>query len=250
MPGGRYPWAVRAGGPLLGGGLVAKEPDELPNLEFWYDAQDPNTFVLDAGQTVTTWQDKSGNGRDLGQATLANKPVRGLDSGFNSVLFDGIDDVVFNQPLAVTISTTAGTSFIVERVVGNSGEIFRLRTSGFQEVAQSLCRTGQVNVSSTASVGDNALTSFSRDTTVFHFYDRVISNDVDAVIEDDLGNTNTDADVGTIVSPINQIYLGGANTTPLLPSNVHVFEWFGYSDRKTRAELDQLRLYLQTKYGL
>jgi hypothetical protein len=59
-------------------------PDDISGLAFWVDAQDVNgTGVQPAnGATVTTWVDKSGNGRNL---TIADGTVTFQATGFDAV---------------------------------------------------------------------------------------------------------------------------------------------------------------------
>ena len=59
------------------------QPDEIPNLEAWYDGSDNSTFTL-AGSLVTQWNDKSGNGWHLSNSITAEKPTRAE----NSVYFE------------------------------------------------------------------------------------------------------------------------------------------------------------------
>lgn len=60
---------------------AAFRPDKLPGLAAWYSADvgvltsvGPDVAATE-GQTVRRWLDRSGNGRHLDQATLANQPT-------------------------------------------------------------------------------------------------------------------------------------------------------------------------------
>ena len=58
-------------------------PSELgASLALWLDAEDTSTITLN-GSNVSQWDDKSGNGRHVSQATAANQPAY-LATGFNS----------------------------------------------------------------------------------------------------------------------------------------------------------------------
>ena len=48
-------------------------PTSITGCGLWLDAADPATFIL-SGSSVTQWNDKSGNNRNLTQSTLANAP--------------------------------------------------------------------------------------------------------------------------------------------------------------------------------
>lgn len=57
------------------------------NTVAWFDARDLATITKDGGNLVAQWNDKSGNGNNLLQATAMNKPVWVSDYG--GILFDG-----------------------------------------------------------------------------------------------------------------------------------------------------------------
>jgi hypothetical protein len=70
-------------------------PTEISTL-MWLDADDAGTFTFGTGVNVAQWNDKSGNGNHVVQATSGNQPDR--DSSTNTigglpvVSFDGTDD--------------------------------------------------------------------------------------------------------------------------------------------------------------
>jgi hypothetical protein len=84
---------------------VAKEaawtPAELPALALWLDGADLDgdgaaEALAEGGQAggvVSAWADKSGSGRSVAQAALANRPTLRLDGvgGVPAVFFDGND---------------------------------------------------------------------------------------------------------------------------------------------------------------
>ncbi len=84
------------------------------NVSLWLDAGDAATLVLN-GSTISTWQDKSGNGRHATQGTAGNQPTdtaNGLN-GKHVVRFDGTTDF-----LNVNLDFLAGVShaaFIVTK---------------------------------------------------------------------------------------------------------------------------------------
>jgi hypothetical protein len=56
----------------------------------WLDAADTST-ITESGGLVSQWDDKSGNGRNVVQATGANQPTTGTNTqnGLNVITFDG-----------------------------------------------------------------------------------------------------------------------------------------------------------------
>ena len=87
-------------------------PAELTGLALWLDADDASSITLN-GSTVSQWDDKSGNDRNVSQATAANQPTY-LATGFNSlptIDFDGSGDFLKNASYEPTSASL--TCFIV-----------------------------------------------------------------------------------------------------------------------------------------
>ena len=81
---------------LESGAAPAFSPTDIADLALWIDASDASTITLDGSNNVEQWDDKSGNGRNLVQATVSLRPGY-LASGINglpAVVGDGIDDVM------------------------------------------------------------------------------------------------------------------------------------------------------------
>ena len=80
---------------LVGGSEseVSFEPESVPGLLMWLDAQDPSTVILE-GESVAFWLDKSGQGSSAVQVNRANRPVYGpfLPQQLPLIHFDGQDD--------------------------------------------------------------------------------------------------------------------------------------------------------------
>lgn len=108
----------------------------------WYDASDNATvFATDTGSTLAVTggtvgrlADKSGNNRDITQATAGRRPVytaAGLN-GRNVITFDGTDDILF--------STSVGASgFVSISILG----VFRLvSTSATEDIPMGTGLTG------------------------------------------------------------------------------------------------------------
>lgn len=77
-------------------------PKLLPNLISWHDSDDDSTLTL-SGSNVTDWNDKSGTGNHLTQATANRQPVRVVASQNNR---DALD---FNW----TVSGAANRKFMM-----------------------------------------------------------------------------------------------------------------------------------------
>jgi hypothetical protein len=69
-------------------------PLSISGLAAWYDASDLAT-ITEASGSVSQWDDKSGNGRDLTQGTGSAQPTTGTrtQNGLNVLDFDGGDTI-------------------------------------------------------------------------------------------------------------------------------------------------------------
>ncbi|OBQ32885.1 MAG: hypothetical protein AN487_21545, partial [Anabaena sp. CRKS33] len=101
-----YRWDGRPfGGPQLW------RPSNLGSaLALWLDAEDAASITLN-GSTVSQWNDKSGNARNVSQATAANQPTL-TTSGLNGkpvLTFDGADWLFNANPGALLRNVAGGT---------------------------------------------------------------------------------------------------------------------------------------------
>lgn len=92
------------------GGAPPFSPSDIPGLLAWYDAADAATFTFSSGVVVSQWNDKSGNGENLVQGTVARQPSRsGTQNGLPTVVYDGSTDsmaapaVPFTQPFTIAM---------------------------------------------------------------------------------------------------------------------------------------------------
>ena len=86
-------------------------PTDLPGLAAWYDAS--RITGLSDGEAVAQWDDLSGNGHHLTQATSEFRPLykTSVLNGLPALLFDGADDrmdtaddvLALSQPLTIGI---------------------------------------------------------------------------------------------------------------------------------------------------
>lgn len=98
-------------------------PTDISNIEFWYDASDTST-ITKASDLVSAWNDKSGQGNNLAQATGTNQPlwVDSVQNGKPVIKFDGVD----NFMTGTTVATTQPTTFLI--VAKMSVDIFDSET--------------------------------------------------------------------------------------------------------------------------
>ena len=88
-------------------------PKNISGLALWLDATDSASTVIDTG--VTTWKDKSGNGRDFTQTTGANQPTLTTLNGKTALSFNGSSTQMTRTSVTPSsvIDSTGVASFIV-----------------------------------------------------------------------------------------------------------------------------------------
>lgn len=86
----------------------------------WLDAADLTT-ITSSGGAVSQWNDKSGNGRHVTQATAANQPTTGTvtQNGLNAMSFDGND---LMSVAALDLSSTAAVTLCAVFTAGSGGD--------------------------------------------------------------------------------------------------------------------------------
>jgi len=96
------------------------------NLVAWFDAQDAASITQSSG-AVSQWNDKSGNGNHLTQATAGKKPTysaTGLGGAQPSVSFDGGDVLATAGTVAMGVSSF--TALAVCRISASGGASSRV----------------------------------------------------------------------------------------------------------------------------
>ncbi len=94
---------------------AAFSPLDIPNLKLWLDADDAGTITKDASDFVSQWDDKSGEGNDVSQATGSKQP-KWIDNVQNSkpiIRFDAIDDFLNRTTFVNGALTQPNTVFVV-----------------------------------------------------------------------------------------------------------------------------------------
>ena len=85
-------------------------PKSIAGLALWLDASDSSTITLN-GATVSQWRDKSGNARDLSEATANNQPTMSTMNGKSALSFDGVNDSLSTSSTLMAVGTNSFTLF-------------------------------------------------------------------------------------------------------------------------------------------
>jgi hypothetical protein len=117
-------------------------PLDVPSCVLWLDAADSTTLTL-SGTSVTTWADKSGNGRNATQTTAGNRPV--YSSANRNVRFTRSSSHFLNLPDSTLPTGNSaygyfivcswaqaidGLGLIGGGNYGSGGQVFAMRSTG------------------------------------------------------------------------------------------------------------------------
>lgn len=219
-------------------------PRNIPNLAFWVDASNAGSITIATG--VSQWNDLSGNGRNLTQATTTKQPAlqSAALNGKDYVQFDGTSDIMSN---------TGWTS--VSNPITICG-VSRIRSSGafFGPVGQ--FGTGSFGISHVfdSGVGGAAYRMYSSasiagSAPVFNVwnYFTVEWNGASSFARASAASIIGTGDAGS--STASGYYLG-ANQPESIFFPVDVAEICIYAGALTAAQYGVVEGYLKAKWGL
>lgn len=229
-------------------------PLSLPDLSLWLQGKDLSSFTFGTGSAVAAWNDKSGNGRHVTQATSANQPARsGTLNGNPTVVFDGTNDNLrrSNAPL----NNASGGAFSVFAVVvpaGLSGDrsiVDADDTSG-ERIAQYLRTSGtsaQCITFNESSVNTSA-SGGSLSTSTAYLLDIICTGPAATL---SVNGTSVDT-----LSQSDQKYRAsatlsiGAHSSGSQYWNGAIAEVIACATNLTGSALTDTRAYLQSEHGL
>jgi hypothetical protein len=216
---------------LLGGGRAPAviDPSTIEGLEGWWRK---GVGITESGGLVSQWNDQSGNGRHLVQATEASRPAV---QGDGSILFDGVDNHMavatwglFPQPITVYVLGKQVTWASVDRWfdASNASDRYTLLQFG---------SSGQLQMA--AGVGLNgptlALDTYGIITTLFSGANSAIRKNLEAA---------TTGDAGTAAGEGFRLGARGNGTANW--GNIQFKEVLLYSGAHDEATQDQIIRYL------
>ena len=121
------------------------QPNQIPNLNLWYDASISNVAWIENssglapsnGDLIQSWIDKQGAGRDANQATGLRQPtwLANQQNSLGAILFDGSNDVLTLNPIgAWALNLPGQTTYIVVKANALSGtpRVSQTNTGGYQ----------------------------------------------------------------------------------------------------------------------
>jgi hypothetical protein len=218
---------------------------DIAGLQLWLDADDSDTITLN-GSTVSQWNDKSGNGYHVSQATASNQPTltSNVLNSKNVLRFDG-GDYLTNASATPVGGSTNRTIFVVFNYTGsNIRYAFMLGPNGAssgqqfgisQEIAVRVSfgnRIWSSSVGSSHSIVSIVLDGTS--TTDISAW----QNGTSLSISSTLSNTiNTQSSFG----------VGGQGSSLLIGD---VAEVLVYSSALSTSDRESVESYLSSKWGI
>jgi hypothetical protein len=216
----------------------------------WLDASDATTFTYSSGTVVSQWNDKSGNGRNFTQATVANQPTRntniqngraGVIGTTNDVLSTSYNWVnsAFTVFLVVKPSSTSGFMGWMGAHTGTGCPALGTSNSAGE---YSLFRTG---VSTNPS---NLIATLSNADIAVWKSSGVSGGTVSATIYKNGTQSNTNP--GYSSSGTGTIATLFASSTGLDdPCTGYLFEVIVYPSQLSDSDRNRVEAYLKAKWG-
>lgn len=217
----------------------------------WLDANDATTLTLVSG-AVSQWNDKSGRGYNLSQATASQRPAyssTGYNSAMPVVTFDGSNDILSASNGQTGISNIS--MFIAMRYVSATGEdlIFGFGQGG--NTSRYLYTSGSTQGFAAFS-NDVPSSSISIDAGGnFHLFEVVQDGTSVYLWRDGVADTTLPRPIntpGTISS--ESIALGGYPISGSYYGNIAVLEAIAFYEAVSTATRQNVEGYLAWKWGL
>lgn len=207
-------------------------PASLANLAAWYRF---NRGITQAGGFASQWDDQTGNGRHLTQATGASQPAV---QGDGSLLFDGTDDSMaatsWSQGEPVTyfirympVSWTGSDAIVDGNPTGTSG---KLEQSGVSPNV----RATTDNAALLGPTAGPAIGAYGTNCCLFNGASSLLQTDLNAAV------------TGSLVADTMGGIRIGARAAATNCSNIQVKEVIVYNAALSQTDINRVMTYLST----
>jgi hypothetical protein len=235
------------------------------SLALWLDADDASTITLN-GSTVSQWNDKSGNKRNVSRATAANQPTY-TASGLNGkpvITFDGTNDSLINASAGLMRAVSGATSVIVMSRAANLAAASDLLWIGMSTGNARLVMSFRIGLAAPGegfTSGGRRLSTDSFQTVTGFAY---TSNPIIAAARHDYANANLEIwqdgtagasrvyqTAGVTDNNAGELSVGAGNTAGTgAPLNGYIAEITLVHSALSTTDRQKLEGYLAHKWGL
>jgi hypothetical protein len=235
-------------------------------LALWLKADSLSTTLHD-GDTVQTWPDSSGYGRDASQSTVALRPVfkTSVQNGKPVIRFNGVYPDASNANPYLSITAPASTNFKFAALQDFTlVTVAKSTTTGFyhQFVGNEatfnrtgLCfgvdgtGVGLPFFNSRASCCPSAYGTFSVNDNAWHILIGVRSGDAATLYVDTLTQNSVAAGAGISLAAASDMFIG-RDRDNFFPWGGDIAEILLYSSALSTSQRGAVEQYLKTKYGI
>lgn len=245
------------------------KPTNISNLGLWldatkglFDATSGGNPVTTDGATVARWEDQSGNGYHVTQATSDNRPIlkTSVKNSKNILRFDGSDDLLISANISEN-NLSAMTCFVVAYVAGfgggNFGRYFERGSGALGLVIGWFVNSNDGNTNRLSAIGGN----FFHDTAI----NSIAAGNWYLNSAKWNGGTNRETDMsqkvnrvsstrgltgtGATTSVSNTTYQIGNRATVDRAFNGDIAELIIYNQALSTEQIDNVEGYLAAKWG-
>lgn len=238
------------GNAFISFGEAPFSPADISDLKLWLDVSDAATITKDVSDFVSQWDDKSGEGNDVSQATGSQQPlwVDAVQNGLPIIRFDGIDDFLAISSFIGGALTQPNTIFVVTKMAsissGSNSFVFDGTASSNRNALLDL----QIISANGYSLFAAALiqnTTTAIDTTNILLYDMIFNTVSSELFRSGVSLVSGDVGTNTLTGITLAAEFGGG-----FNSNIDIAEIILYNKILTSQERTDVRNHLNTKWGL
>lgn len=223
-------------------------PRSVAPMSLWLDATDTTSTTLDAG--VTTWADKSGNGRNFTQTIGANQPSIGSLNGKRAVSFDGLNDQLTRTAVNNSdfVSANGGAVFVV--FSANNDSSYNVFYNGGQNSQRDIFDGDSSNYSSTlrAARFETVAIGFMP-TNSSAIYAHTVNSTTHAIRINTTQRATASSDLANYRAKTNQTWRLGNGPEAATFLNGAIGEVLFYSEPLSANQVSAVEQYLRNKWG-
>lgn len=218
-------------------------PTDISNLAAWFDASD-EASVIRSGGAVSQWNDKSGIGNNLTQATTNDRPqfAEDFQNGLPLITFDGVNDFMDLTNFSGGALSQPNTAFVVCRIptttTTTNGVIWDTPTSNRNLFTIATLTQYRMFAGNNLSSGDALQTTVDQFSLFFNTTTSLMRRNQVEII--------ASGDAGSLTFEGLRLSAGTANDSF---SNTEIGEMVIYDKLLNDTERDQVENYLKNKWN-